>query len=363
MQRIKEFIENYAIAFTRFGLASAAILFFVGSIGAIYSFCDKDEHTLKYDETNSKIDYKVNLLENNSYSESYLVGSPGRSYITNLIDTIDLDYNYELNFDQPVVGNLEYQLVSVSRADKIDGSVKTELWSSAPTNITDKYTVHVNGSAVKIAANTKIAYEDYVKQLSVLEAEARGVVMKGSLNIAMVISGSLKPAGFDQPQAFDTRLDFTIPIASNSSVEAKTALKNGTATLSEIPASMTFSHIIIAIVSILVILLSFAVLLGYLYANSYRNHKYPYEENIRKLLSAYDGIIIAIKKAPSFRGIDVVDVDDFDQLLDLYNSIHQPINHYKIRSVSYFVIVDNNRAWRYTVDKKDFKQSAKKTKN
>ena len=62
MQRIKEFIENYAIAFARFGLASAAILFFVGSIGVIYSFCDKDEHTLKYDETKYKIDYKVKLL-------------------------------------------------------------------------------------------------------------------------------------------------------------------------------------------------------------------------------------------------------------------------------------------------------------
>ena len=74
MRRIKEFIENYAIAFARFGLVSAAILFFVGSIGVIYSFCDKDEHTLKYDETNSKIDYRVNLLKNNSYDFIMAIG-------------------------------------------------------------------------------------------------------------------------------------------------------------------------------------------------------------------------------------------------------------------------------------------------
>lgn len=363
MQQIKDFIEKHAIVCTRFGLTLAAALFLVGSIGTIYAFCDQDERRLKYDESSSNISYKVNLFKNNSYAESYLIGAANRSYVTNLIDTIDLDYNYTVNFDQPVTGDLEYRLVSVSRADKVDGSVKTELWSSTPVNVTDTYTIHVDGPSVNIAATTKIAYEEYVKQLSVLESEARGVAMKGSLNIALVISGNLKAANFAESHTFDSRLDFTIPIASNSSVEAKTAVKNGTATISEIPTSMTASHIMLAIVSIIIILLAIATFAAYLYANGYRNNKYPYEENVRKLLSAYDGIIITIKKAPSFRSIAVADVDDFDQLLDLYNSIHQPINHYKVRNVSYFVIVDSNRAWRYVVDKKDFKQSAKESKN
>lgn len=360
MQQIKEFIENYAIAFTRFGLTLAAALFLIGSIGTIYAFCDQDERILNYDESSSNISYRVNLLKNNSYNESYLIGAANRSYVTNLIDTIDLNYDYEISFDQPVVGDLEYHLVSVSRADKIDGSAKTELWSSTPSAITDKRVLHVDGKSAKLSANTQVVYEDYAAQLSVLESEAHGVAMKGSLNIALVISGSLKPANFANAQDFDTRLDFTIPIARNSSVEAKTAIKNGTATMREIPTHITISHALLALVSIAVILLSLAILAAYLYANSYRNHKYPYEENIRKLLSAYDGIIISIKKAPSFRGVAVVDVDDFDQLLDLYNSIHQPINHYKVRNTSYFVIMDNNRAWRYVVDKKDFKRSAKK---
>ena len=360
MQQIKEFIENRAITFTRFGLTLAAALFLIGSIGTVYAFCDKGERVLNYDESASKIDYRVNLLPNNSYAESYIQGSANRSYPTSLINTIDLDYNYTINFDQPVVGDLTYQLVAVSNASKVEGSVRSEVWTSKPAEIADKYTLHIDGQSADISATTKLTYENYVAQLRVLEADARGVALQGSLNVALVISGQLKPKNFAKATDFGTRLDFTIPVASNSSVEAKTAVKNNSpATMREIPDHMDFRHVAIAFFSILVVLLSGAVLVAYIYADRYRNHKFPYEENVRKLLSAYDGIIVSIKKAPAFRGVAIADVDDFDQLLDVYNSIHLPINHYKVRDTSYFVIVDNSRAWRYSVSKKDFKPSEK----
>lgn len=361
MQNIKEFIENHAINFTRFGLTTVAIVFLIGTIGTVYAFCDKDEHVLVYDESASAISYKVNLLENNSYTEDYIIGAPNRSYPTNLIDTIDLDYNYTVNFDHPVTGYLTYYLVAISSADKVEGSVRSEIWSSDPVRITDDHTLRVDGTSANISAMTRVAYDSYVTQIRTLEADARGVSMQGSLNVALVISGDLKPESFANAKDFDSRLDFTIPIASYSSVEAKTAVKNGSsAIMREVPDHMTFSHVLTAIVSILLILASIVILLAYIYANNYLNHKFPYEENVRKLLSAYDGIIVAIKKAPTFRGVAVSDVDVFDDLLDVYNSIHLPINHYKVRDTSYFVIMDDSKAWRYSISKKDFKKSENK---
>ena len=87
---------------------------------------------------------------------------------------------------------------------------------------------------------------------------------------------------------------------------------------------------------------------------------HPYEENIRKLLSAYDGIIVELSHAPVFKNTAVSDVEEFDELLDVYNSVHLPINYYKSKHASYFVIIGEKSSWRYIVSESDYKKHGKK---
>ena len=48
----------------------------------------------------SDIHYKVYLKENNFFEEDYL--EENRTYITSLIDYLDIDFNYNINLDEKI---------------------------------------------------------------------------------------------------------------------------------------------------------------------------------------------------------------------------------------------------------------------
>ena len=359
MKKFKQLIDQHEDWLIRFGAAASAIVLLLGAIALGFGFGDKGERTLAYSEDGSSVSYNVYLLPNNTYPDSYIVGSADRSYPTSLIDYLDLNFNYKVKFAGHVEGDLTYKLVALSSADKADGSTTANLWSEEH-NIIAPQTTHIDGDSFTVSQNTKITYDTYAIILKNFEAEAKGVVAKGSLNVALVIEGDLKPSNFVDPANFNSRIDFTIPIAANSSVEAKTNTRGNSTMLSEIPARLDALHIIIVILGLLLVLSGVCLLVGYIMAKKHKMDAHPYEENIRKLLSAYDGIIVELSHAPVFKNSAVSDVEEFDELLDVYNSVHLPINYYKSKHASYFVIIGEKSSWRYIVSESDYKKHGKK---
>ena len=360
MKKIVECIEIHTEFILKRGILIIIALFLLAAAALGYGYGDKGERTSLYDESSSSISYKVYLKPNNTYEGSYIIGSADRSYPTSLIDYLDLDYNYVVNFNEEVEGDLTYKLVELTSADKVDGATTANLWSEEHA-IVEPQDIHVKGNSFNIAQNTKITYDTYTTILRNFEAEARGVTAKGTLNVALVITGELKPASFTEPAAFNTRLDFTIPIETNSSVEAVANTKgNQTSVLRETPTHLDFWHSFIAFLGFVLLICGVLAVIAYIIAHRHKLIMYPYEENIRKLLSAYDGIIVEITHAPVFKNTSVSDVEEFDELLDVYNSVHLPINYYKSRKASYFVIIGDKNAWRYIVSESDFKRNGKK---
>ncbi len=361
MQKIQDFIELHEDKILKYGICAMVIVYLLAAIGLGYGYGDKGELTSAYDESASSVSYKVYLKPNNTYKESYVIGEADRSYPTSLIDYIDLDYNYVVNFAEPVEGDITYKLVALTSADKVDGATTANLWSEEH-NIIASQNLHVSGNSVAISQNTKITYDVYATILRNFEAEARGVVAKGSLNVALVVEGSLKPLNFADPANFNSRLNFTIPIASNSSVEAVTNTKNNQSSkMREIPTHLNLTHLLAVIFGFIMLILAVFITVAYAISRHHKIAAHPYEENIHKLLSAYDGIIVELTHAPVFKTSAVSDVEEFDELLDVYNSVHLPINYYKSRKASYFVIIGDKNAWRYIVSESDFKKHGKKS--
>ena len=105
------------------------------------------------------------------------------------------------------------------------------------------------------------------------------------------------------------------------------------------------------------VLIAAALIGGYVsrYIGRIKEASAEFDENVKMLLSAYDSITVELKTAPNLSGIKVSEVNDFDELLDVYNSVHQPINHYSGKNISTFVIVDGKMAWKYVVRLGDYK--------
>lgn len=359
MKRITDYIIKYEEAILHFGVVGIVVLLLLGTIALAFGYGDKGERTLAYDESASAVNYNVYLKPNNTYDGSYIVGSTNRSYPTSLIDYLDIDYNYAVTFEDDVEGDISYRLVSLTSADKVDGATTANLWSEEH-NIIASQTMHVSGREFAIAQNTKATYDVYTDILDNFEKEAHGVIAKGTLNVALVITGQLKTASFADPANFNARLDFTIPIATNSSVEATTNTVSQNQSLREIPTHLNLSHLLIVILGFILVIAGLILAAVYAIARHHKISAHPYEENVKKLLSAYDGIIVELSHAPAFKGTAVSDVEEFDELLDVYNSVHLPINYYKSRRASYFVIIGEKNAWRYILSEDDFKRNVKK---
>lgn len=345
---------------SRWWLVFAGVVGLIGAVLLIFGLADKTELTVSYSEAGSGVDYRVYLLPNNSYAESYIYGTSDRSYPTSLIKYLDLAFNYSAHFDAPVEGELRYKMVALTSADKVDNANSARLWSDEQ-ELYPEQSVNISGQTLSIRESAKINYDQYANMIRRFEAEAQGVSAKGSLNVALVISGTVKPENFEEAVPLDSRVDFIIPIASNSSVEAKTSIKNGTdATLRAGTASLEQAHLASIISGAVLLAIAAGVGIYCFVTHRLRLRAHPYETKVKHLLSAYDGVIVETSRIPSARDKNISDVADFDELLDVYNSVHLPINYYHDRNKSYFVISGDKNTWRYIIKKSDFNKHGQK---
>ena len=76
-------------------------------------------------EDNS-VDYKVYLKDNAYFETPYM--EMNQTYITCLIDYIDVNYNYNIDFEKKVSGKINYQIVAEIKADK-SGNENGNYWT------------------------------------------------------------------------------------------------------------------------------------------------------------------------------------------------------------------------------------------
>ena len=77
-----------------------------------------------------------------------------------------------------------------------------------------------------------------------------------------------------------------------------------------------------------------------------------YENELKKILNTYDGIIVNIKKIPDLTDYSIINVSSFNELLDAHSEVRMPINFFKGEYKSYFILLSEKNAWQYTMSRK-----------
>ena len=101
-------------------IATLVILFVLGFIFFSVGYKKCEDITYTYKENNS-VDYKVFLKKNNYFDMPYL--EKDKTYITSLIDYVDADFIYSINFNENVSGELKYKFYAEIKADKNNNDV------------------------------------------------------------------------------------------------------------------------------------------------------------------------------------------------------------------------------------------------
>jgi len=342
--------------------AIAAVIFLaIGCFVTVLGFNPGYDRAVGYSD-HARIDYKVYLKKNNFYKEPYL--RPGMSYVTSLIDYLDVDFGYNLDFDNAVDLDYHYHFVATVTADKARSGANTSAggkgeFLSRTYNLTDEVADRKeNIRNLSLTEHFDIDYDEYNKFLSDFKASTR-VAATGNLKISLVFDGTAYSEEIGEPVAIEyEEVYLNIPLAE-SSVEATV-----TGTSSE-PRSHTITRhfeqnvimsITLRIIGILMIIAG--IFVGAVAVRDYHDRQSDrrFENTVKHLLNTYDSVIVEVDKQPKLSGINVLTVNDFDELLDVYNSIHMPVSYYRDKIGAHFVVISEHMAWRYSILERDFRK-------
>lgn len=304
--------------------------------------------TLKYQENND-IDYKVYLKKNDFFDDKYLEKSQSeiKTYITSLIDHINVDYKYNIQYDHPVTGEYKYYVYATVESNKSNGEAK--YWSK-DYKLTDENTMKVRDlKEYTIHENMDIDYNKFNNILisfkKTLGLSGSAGVLKVYLNVESDVVGNEVPAEIDNKLLLSLPLsEMTIEASINS--DAHNNIKEVSKVVDSDKLNLTRGLGVVYAASVIF----FIFLL--IHVTKRKKDLNKYENELKKILNTYDSIIVNINKLPEIKDYKVIDVSSFEELLDAHGEVRMPINYYKDVNRSYFLLLSDTTVWKYVMSKR-----------
>ena len=310
----------------------------------LYGLDTTREYHFGYKE-HGDIDYSVQLKSGNFFNEESIAA--GETYFSDSIDAIDTTFKYGASFTDAVTGDYEYYLVASVVANEDNGD---KLWSNS-TQITEATKKSLNNSK-KLAINTQeiIYYREY-DQIMQRFTEEYGP-SAGTLRVYLVVRGNFTTEVMDRPVKLDSTISLSMPLAKkavNMTVSTDTD-NNGKIYTKKVNIDDDRHHFC----RFAGMMLFFAIL--YLAFALIRNHYHErranaYEYTVDKYRENYDNIIVDLKTPPKTGHLHIAHVQTFGELLDVYNSVKQPINYFEAKDGAHFLLVNGRLAWVFIVPK------------
>lgn len=295
---------------------------------------DTIKNKLNYSDKN-KIGYHIDLKENPFYEED--TQKSNMSYISSLIDNVDLNFNYNLHFDDKVDYSYHYAVnAKLYITDKNAKDSGDKVLFEDTEQLLESETKTGNAADVKISESLSIPYEKYNSIVQSF-ASANGIAPTCYLDIKFSVNATGKFEDIDG-------------ISRNSETSLRIPLNEKLIDIDETAATKEDSGQFVS-KGINVLWLIFAIVFGVLFAlllfRSIKSVKAclpnlkPYEKEIKDIFKKYDQLIVKSKRMFKVNE-NLTEVYAFEDLVNVSDRIQQPIKFYEIKSGEEAIfIVDN----------------------
>ncbi|MBR1385349.1 MAG: hypothetical protein IJ568_00820 [Bacilli bacterium] len=334
------------------------LLLVLGLVFLSYGILNKKYIDITYKE-NKSINYKVYLKENKYFEKEYL--EENRTYIASLINYLDINFRYIIDFDEPVNGEYSYYIKASLYANKSNNEGGYYWYKDY--DLTNKEVVNLNNSkSFIIDRNINIDYSKYNRILNEFKKEY-SMQTDGELKVSLIVESNVSGKEYKKEIDLSSEESISIPLLLHTvDISIEKSVDSETKTLSyEDDSSKTVNNTFIAIGSI-VSLISVFLLLFLVIQVIIKNKKNAYRTLLRKILNNHDSIIVNADFAslPNTDDYDVIKVTSFDELLDVYNEVRMPINYYQNKSIeSIFMIINDGVIWEYRLKKEEVEKNRK----
>ena len=317
------------------------------------SFSKKKDIVLQYNEQDY-LDYDVKLLntENNPFGNGTL--KPGEYYISSIIDDISTDLAYSYTFDKNVDVKYSYSVeADLKLKDDKTGNVLADDTYTLIETTDEKEEKDVN--KVQINQNVNVDYNYYnglAKEFASLNNDIDAI---GDFLVKLHINLEIKYKGFDEPIKKEYVVAVNIPLLSSQVKIEKVSNPKGTGSyVKHVKAELTNEALLyVGIVLLIIDTLLLLIVINFIIKTLPKKTIYCQVRD--RILNNYDKIIVNSKKVPEIAGYNVIECENFGELLDAQTMLNKPIVYFEVikNQKSVFVLINDNDAYRYTLKECD----------
>ena len=294
-------------------------------------------------QTDSDIIYDV-------YLNDGMVMKMGDVYPSDSINYINFDFNFKNLFTSRINGYYAYSINGflVVYTDDINDSLLQKKYILLDKTVD---TLNNNSNLININHNINIDYNKYKDELLNVGREY-DMDVNGYLEVRFNVFESLNFSDIDNAVEDNKQVKAIIPLSYDNfriSVINEEKKRDSYYDFSR-KQSVNYVLMIIGIISLL-LGLSFLGLIIRDMINSYKKESI-YNKQIKEIFNKYGDIIVKVKKFYNKKKYNLIYVDSFNELMDVYNKVGNPISFREIkkRSRSIFILIDNDNAWIYEMN-------------
>lgn len=341
--RTKNILRNICIA---------TIVLFAGIIMVFKAFkVEQNTKNLLYSYTISQnASYTVGLIANDYFENQTL--DMDKTYISSLVDKINMTYTYALSGNKPADAKYTYQIVAETDV-KYSSNDKTEnnktIWTKQAVLVPEKemtsqssnYTINENFDVDFATINNEV--KNFKEQLK--------MPIDADLNVKMIVKSNSNVKDVKDTIIETSIINLKIDLAKDVFTVEKDFKNEDTKTICDTKESKKQINIVLLVIGSTCILAAILLILDAIRKSIKFSQKTDYAIALNRILKNYGDVVAEIVSPVEIDNLNVIEVKNFDQLLDIEEEIRMPILFYETipDEQGEFIIVCDNMAYRYVI--------------
>ena len=306
----------------------------------ISGFNTKTKVYVNYEDS-SNVFYDVKYIDN-KYNNLY-----NDRYVSAMVDYIDINYVYNNIISEYVSGYYKYSIDGYLVT--YEKNVKDSLWERKYRLVEEKSVVldKNNINNIKIDDSFKFDFKKYRDEVLKFINDY-DIVVSGYMNIRINISEFLTFNSLDNEYVDDKVINIIIPLTDDIfKINTSNTLDKDSYYEFTNKKAMNIIFILVGAFCLSFMLTSFVMIIRQF--KIIYNKQSKYNRELNKILSKYDDCIVRVNRFYVNKKYNMIYVDSFTELMDVYEKKNKMISFKEIKrdSESIFVIIDENDAWIY----------------
>lgn len=321
------------------------------------------QELIAIDKRNS-VTYSVNLKPNKYFEEPAL--KMNGQYLADVVDKIIINFNHSSSANKKY--NYNYKTKETATMyiyERGTESANKELWQKEYKLSESNLVFGLDQSAYNSTKKIELRYELFDKIVKSFQ-EDYSLSVGGYVKVTQQIVSSNTVAGYGLPLVSTEILSIEIPL-NERVFGIKTDYKDHhiEKVHNSVAVEKTTSDTIFLIIGITGLLASIILIMNEIITHiKEAKEESIYLTTLNKILANYGDIIVKSKNKIDIKGMTIIEVESFDELIDAQNEPRIPIAYFEMveNEKSAFVIVNQNQVWRFILSIKHLEQEQNEMK-